>query len=39
MKKWIILGYWLSCLWGISVAEAKSAEEAEYERLVSEYKV
>ena len=36
MKKWIILGYWLTCVWGIGVAHAKSAEEAEYERLVSE---
>ena len=36
MKKWIIFGYWLTCVWGIGVAHAKSAEEAEYERLVSE---
>ena len=36
MKKWIIFGYWLICVWGIGVAHAKSAEEAEYERLVSE---
>ena len=36
MKRWIIVGCWIG--WGLAsgLAEAKSAEEAEYERLLSE---
>ena len=37
MKRWIIFGCWVvwSCT-TLNLADAKSAEEAEYERLVSE---
>ena len=36
MRRWVILGCWMGWSFVSGLAEAKSAEEAEYDRLLSE---